>query len=269
MSGSAEQTPVPLRGNEFPNLRGDILKADDIQDHFDRYGAFLVRNFFSARETESLCSITRLLFGVGDTALECAPAALLPDDISSGLGVTGYISWPRMKTLLSALSPTLLAELDGLCEKTRPVASACYGSRQVAVLEGFNLIRRHRKNPKAVERTTVPWHRDWTFASPAGYQESMNCWVPLVEVGSSAPSLDFVLGSHVYMAGQPDETYGITSISEPWFEAHLTAYEQSTPSCNPGDIVVFDHQVVHRTQSLNYQFQQDRFSMELRWAPVG
>jgi hypothetical protein len=226
----------------------------------------VVRDFFSLEEVESLRSIARLVFGVGDAAVASAPATILPNDLRHGLAAHGWISWPRMKGFLAATGTDLDARLEAHSEKTRAIASACYAGKSVRVLDNFNVIRRHRKNPIVGEATNVPWHRDFTFTSPAGNMHSVNCWTPIVEVGRTSPSLDLILGSHNHMVGKEDENPGITQISEKWIASNLPPLPRVTPHCRPGDIVVFDHQLLHRTQQL--AFVEDRLSFEFRWAPT-
>jgi hypothetical protein len=262
MQGSVET--VTHDADKCPELHQSDATAAAIEGLFTRHGAFVIRDFFAPAEVENLQLIGRLVFGLGDAAVASAPHAVLPDDLRHGLP-HGWLSWPRMKAFLSASGKELDAQLEAHSERTRSVASACYAGKPVRVLDNFNLIRRHRKNPTAGEATNVPWHRDFTFTNMAGNMHSMNCWSPMVEVGKRSPSLDFILESHGHMLGKEDENPGVTQISEGWIKANLPALPRVTPHCRPGDIVVFDHQVLHRTQQLT--FTEDRLSFEFRWAP--
>src|SRR5438128_139735 len=83
------------------------------------------------------------------------------------------------------------------------------------------------------------------------------------DVVGGGPSLESVVGSPHYMRGVADENPGITQISENWIEAHLRNLPRWTPHCKPGDVLVFDHHTVHRTQRLA-EPSDDRMSIEFR-----
>jgi len=261
----SERAAATSERAQAPEIAADKANAAAINALFRDSGAVVIRAFFTPDEIATLQQIAKLVFAVADAAVSSAPADLLADDFAGGLRV-GYISWPRMNALLQAAAPKLHGRLTAICERTRSIGSACYGGGQVRQLDNFNLIRRHRKNRAPDELTTVPWHRDFTFTSPAGYMESMNCWVPTVDVGGQFPSLDLILGSHSAMTGKPDESPGITQLSPAFVAAQLGHLEQCTPHCAPGDMIVFDHHTVHRTQPLS--FAADRISFEFRWAPA-
>ena len=97
----------------------------------------------------------------------------------------------------------------------------------------------------------MPWHIDADAAATAICSaDSFNVWLPLAEVGNTAPSLEFVLGSHLRMRELPllgldiEQRYR----SDDWVAATVAAGERWTPVLEPGDAVLFDQYVLHRTQ---------------------
>jgi hypothetical protein len=93
----------------------------------------------------------------------------------------------------------------------------------------------------------VPWHIDADAAAMMGVQDSLNVWLPLAEVGSDAPSLEFVPGSHRHMRTIPLLSEGDRLRSDEWVRATF-AGDRWTPQAAPGDAVIFGQHVLHRTQ---------------------
>lgn len=262
LSSAAVQT---LDRADIPEIAGTNVHVPATAATFRDYGTFVVRDFFPAEDVAALQLIARLSFGMGDAIVANCPAAMLPNELSDGLAVRGWIAWPRIVGLLEASATNLPAQAAKILERIRDLAASCYG-REAKVIENFNVIRRHRTNRATGEATNLPWHRDFTFTSLAGHNESLNCWVPCVEVGERSPSLEVIPRSHSYMADKPDQEPGITQISESWVDAHLGDLKRCAPRCKPGDVIVFDHHVIHRTQRIS--FSEDRLSFELRCAPA-
>lgn len=248
-------------------INGTETTAGAIHALYRANGSFLLRGFLSSSEIEALQNIGNMCYAIGEAIAANAPPEQVPHEISDGLLTRGYISWTRMKSWLACSGTSLDAQLAAIVDKVGAVARTAYADPTVKLLEGFSVIRRHRRLPRAGEMTTVPWHRDYSFVGPAGIDRSVNFWIPLAEVGEIAPSIDVIVGSHSYMVNVPDDTPGITNIAEQWVSEHLGGYRRWTPRCTPGDVMVFDHQTIHRTQPLTTQASIDRMNFEMRWAP--
>jgi Phytanoyl-CoA dioxygenase (PhyH) len=251
----------------YPEIEATAATPQVLHALFRSDGSLLIRAFFSPEEVETLKRIGNLSYAIGEAIAANAPPEQLPREIADGLLTRGYISWIRMKAWLGCSGTNLDARLAAIVDKVSAVAKAVYADPTARLLEGFSVIRRHRRSPRVGEFTTVPWHRDFSFVGPAGIDRSVNFWIPLAEVGETAPSIEVIVGSHGYMVKVPDETPGITNIEEQWVADHLCGYLKWTPRCKPGDVMVFDHQTVHRTQPLAVQASMDRINFEMRWTP--
>ena len=94
----------------------------------------------------------------------------------------------------------------------------------------------------------VPWHIDADAASIYRIAASViNVWLPLDAVGSDLPSLDIVPRSHAVMRRVPLLT-GKDRYRDDAFAA--TIGEPSTPRLEPGDALIFDQFLLHRTQRI-------------------
>jgi hypothetical protein len=97
----------------------------------------------------------------------------------------------------------------------------------------------------------VPWHLDADAARTAARGgRCINIWLPLDPVGSGSPSMELILGSHNRMRNEPliptDQPNGHRS--EEW--AKTVPGRHWIPSLVPGDAVLFDQYLVHRTQPI-------------------
>jgi hypothetical protein len=227
-------------------------------------GAALCRQVFNTDEVATLRRFALYAYSVG----EAMSGHLAPHEVSQAVAdgqiVRGYVSWPQLKGALAFANDDLVKRLDTMADKTRVLAEAAYGSR-VRFLDGFAVARRHRASPSPVEITKVPWHRDSTFIGPSGNLDTINFWVPLADVGATAPSLELILGSHQLMEQIREERPSYTNIESDWIDQHLAGFERSTPHCNAGDALFFTDQVVHRTQILA-DAGVDRINLEFRWS---
>src|SRR5215470_10670930 len=249
---------------QYPDLCAIAAKPSDIVSVYAHHGAMVLRSFLPAEELAILQQVASLAFGIGDSIVANLPMGRVPSDVSDGLA-HGYLSWKIMTAWLACTAPDLLGDLASVTNRVQAIAASAYRDPDTRFLDGFSVIRRHRRMPRSGEVTAAAWHRDFSFVGPAGIDQSVNFWFPLVEVGIDAPSLEIVVGSHRYMREIPDETPGITNIAEEWLATHLSDYVRWTPSCRPGDVVMFDHQTIHRTQQLGRTAAIDRMNFEMRW----
>ena len=91
----------------------------------------------------------------------------------------------------------------------------------------------------------VPWHIDADAAAIYIAAAVINVWLPLDEVGAELPSLDIVPRSHAVMRKLP-LLAGKDRYREDAFAANIG--KPSTPQLRPGDALVFDQFLLHRTQ---------------------
>jgi len=111
--------------------------------------------------------------------------------------------------------------------------------------------------------SSVNWHCD---AEAAGTLErggdGLSVWVPLEPVGRDLPSLEFILGSQAKM-GLEAQLVGAHRPDD-WVDKMFG--DRWVPMIdNPGDAVVFDQFVLHRTQQM--AADAPRTSCEFRFMP--
>jgi hypothetical protein len=251
----------------YPKIESATATPETLHTLYRENGVFLFQGLLSPQEVETLRRIGTMAYAIGEAIVSSAPPDQLPGEISDGLLTYGWISWTRLKAWLGSSGTRLGDQLDEIVDKIGSVAKAVYADPTVELLEGFSMIRRQRKSPPAGELTVVPWHRDFSFVGPAGIDRSVNFWIPLTEVGEVAPSIEVIVASHSHMVNIPDETPGVTNIAEQWVSDHLGTHSRWVPHCKPGDVMVFDHQTIHRTQPMAVQAATDRMNFEMRWSP--
>ena len=121
------------------------------------------------------------------------------------------------------------------------------------------LRRRSDKTPTMI---ASPWHMDADTAGTAqGPERCINVWLPLQDVGSTTPSLEFVLGSHVQMKTMEFVGTGYYRTDD---SVNALAGRKWRPVMRPGDAAVFDQYTLHRTQVLRSD-QFARTSCEFRF----
>jgi hypothetical protein len=107
----------------------------------------------------------------------------------------------------------------------------------------LSYVRRHTDH-----QTHVAWHYDAGAAGTGPYDPCFNVWVPFVPVGLDCPTLEFIPGSNSRMKAG-DHGNGRVGFPTPaWLEANTGP--QIAFRMDPGDILVFDHWTLHRTQPL-------------------
>ncbi len=142
----------------------------------------------------------------------------------------------------------LAGELRDLAQEVDAAVGSALGIRgwpRWRPLPAASYLRRH------VDASAyVPWHIDADAAGTALVSAAcFNVWVPLEAVGNGSPSLQLIPGSHRQMRDMPllrdtawpyrsDDWVGQNIAGEPW-----------TPTLAPGDALLFDQYVLHRTQS--------------------
>jgi hypothetical protein len=249
----------------YPQIDNSDASAEALYTIYHENGVFLLRSLLTTEQVKTLTSVSEMCYDMGAAIVSNAPPRHLPHDLADGLVKRGYITWARMTGLLKASGTDLADDLGKVVDKIGWVAKSVYATTTIELLEGFSIMRRQRKAPPEGEITRTAWHRDFSFVAPGGFDQSVNFWIPLTEVGKVAPSIEVIVGSHSLMTNVPDETPGITNIQQEWINEHLSDYPCWTPNCIPGDVMVFDHQTVHRTQPLAASV--DRLNFEMRWSP--
>jgi hypothetical protein len=141
------------------------------------------------------------------------------------------------------------------------------------------LLRRH-----AGVDTHVNWHFDAKRAGTIAYDPVYNAWIPFVPVGANCPTLEFLPGSEramrsgeytpdglsdntgtpteVWLIGETDTTH--SREDRPLSEIQPTPrFHRVAVPMEPGDITIFNHWTLHRTQPLR---GRTRTSAEIRFS---
>ncbi len=130
------------------------------------------------------------------------------------------------------------------------------------LIRAFSVIRRRVKH-----RTSMPWHVDAEAANTIRQDPCVNFWVPFAPVGNGrSPTLEFVLGSASTMRSLPARRpSGETFRYDQWVQMHLGHCRRIMPTLEPGDVALFDHYTMHRTERVSGRFPVPRISAEIRF----
>lgn len=118
--------------------------------------------------------------------------------------------------------------------------------RLVTYRDELSYVRRH--NGAA---THVPWHFDAGAAGTEAYDPCFNVWMPFVSVGIDCPTLEFLPRTRKRMSYNDYESSRPGYPTESWLASNTSPSDVLTIRMNPGDILIFDHWTLHRTQPLS------------------
>ncbi len=114
------------------------------------------------------------------------------------------------------------------------------------------------------QETTLPWHQDSGYMPGTADQPLLTLWMPLVETDAENGTLQFLPGS---------QTMGIQDHATPSGSFRTIAFDPAegaeidTVAMSPGDFVLFDNLVFHRS-TVNCA-DVVRWSIDFRYSPVG
>jgi hypothetical protein len=114
--------------------------------------------------------------------------------------------------------------------------------KSVSFVEGKSAIRRQGASSRPVR-----WHRDAHAVKTHDDGNCVNFWIPVDEVGMVRPSLQIACGSAAEWKYRPVD---YSAIENPADEDVPLDYQVATAFLNPGDILVFGHHTLHRTQPM-------------------
>lgn len=103
--------------------------------------------------------------------------------------------------------------------------------------------------------TTIHWHCDAEGTNTAHeFSQVWNCWLPLSPVGAcnGRPTLEILEGTDRLMLQIPRQWGNDAERSNDWIETCARSFVTSTirPSMQPGDALLFNHWLLHRTEPL-------------------
>jgi ectoine hydroxylase-related dioxygenase (phytanoyl-CoA dioxygenase family) len=149
-----------------------------------------------------------------------------------------------------------LGESDAIRQTGRLVEAQFAGAR---LIETHSVFRRHRDNG-----THVGWHTDADAAGCGSFDPCFNVWIPFAPVGRTEPSLELIPDSDPRMRLLPFRPIADNNWPDAWVKATFAAQDVLCPEMVPGDVLVFSHYTLHRTQPLASQ-TGERTSAEFRF----
>jgi hypothetical protein len=151
-----------------------------------------------------------------------------------------------------------MADPGALCGILDRLAAYVPGA---SLLRSLSVIRRRVKH-----RTSMPWHVDAEAASTRAHDPCVNFWVPFAPVGGGrSPTLEFLLGSAPTMRAYQARRTGETFRLDQWVEMRLGGCRRIVPLLEPGDVVLFDHYTMHRTERVTGLKPVPRITAEVRF----
>lgn len=171
------------------------------------------------------------------------------------IGGEVYDAIKQIPAFLRYCSQPALAELTRQIHQTDCVGIAAQGY-------GIRI-----DNPNE-EQFRATWHQDYTTQFRS--KEGLVFWAPLLPVTPEMGPVEFCLGSHKhgpirvydFDPKQPQKTgaYAITLENE---DETVGAYETAAPLTEPGDLVILDYMMIHRS---GYNTSnRSRWSMQVRY----
>ena len=243
-------------------------------DVWRRDGAVLIPGFLPASETERLAAFGNDAYRICDGLLAQDHGATtnLKNGASANL-VANFTLWHGVDVDDFALylrrhDPARLAELRAIRRRVHTAVNQAFGVTPLSLsrwrrMRSRSFFRRHKDGSKY-----VPWHIDANAAVTAvSAADCFNVWLRLSAVGETAPSLEFVRGSHRRMRELPLFEVDVAERyrDDEWVSAQA-AGERWAPVLRPGDAVLFDQYTLHRTQQAAGQPTRD--SCEFRFMSV-
>ncbi|PIQ27419.1 hypothetical protein COW36_22725 [bacterium (Candidatus Blackallbacteria) CG17_big_fil_post_rev_8_21_14_2_50_48_46] len=145
----------------------------------------------------------------------------------------------------------------------QPLLKSLFGA-EVAILIKNSLPRRQSHQwPQRV----IPFHQDAEFL---GGCPAINFWIPLNACGQNAPGLELLREPQQklwFQIGSDRQTPFVEQRDERIVLAQNRKDAFWKPEMEPGDLLVFDSYLLHRT-SLLPSMWETRYSLEIRLAPM-
>ena len=232
--GSQHNLPKPLPKPNLPNFaEGGLDLARD--------GVVILRGALPSGEVRRAAALCDSAFTGLTTASD--PSAFANAAAWGGMSLDEMLGCMAEPQVLSAIVDRLTALLP-----------------EAALLRAFSVIRRRVKH-----RTSMPWHVDAEAANTVRQDPCFNFWVPFAPVGNGrSPTLEFVLGSASTMRRQPARPSGETFRYDQWVQMRLGHCRRIMPILEPGDVALFDHYTMHRTERVSGRYPVPRISAEIR-----
>jgi len=187
--------------------------------------------------------------------------------------IASTIDWGGMHVsqaldIAQSSCPDAGAAFDRIVERVEQILADSRRRSGAKYREDLSYLRRHRSRwaGRRGRLTPVPWHFDAGAAGTAEWDPCFNVWMPLVPVGTICPTLEFLPRSSFHVrSGRFTTTPDVGFPDEAWVSSILSDDLRLAPILRPGDIAIFDHWTLHRTQPLAWALRT-RTSAEIRFS---
>ncbi len=255
----AHADPFPGVPGAIPEIEPGELSGDLLAAAVEHHGSLIVRGLFDA---DQVARTRRVVLAATDAQPEDPDRPAAPVYVPQlGLDVFNRALRKRVADdngVWLADTPTALAEVLDDLEASGALGAihAHFGSRPLISLQKSTL---RRNQP---EYRYTGWHQDGSFLGAS--TRAMNVWVALTPCGGDrpAPGLELVAGRVPMLLDTEDDT-GRAAIDgfAVHFQAQATGLEVVRPVFEPGDALLFDEFMTHRTY-LTHEMTEERLALE-------
>lgn len=240
------------------------LSARSVRSGLARSGCVLVRGLVPPHRAESLAVGIDTALAAGDAAAtgeEVDPGwyspGSMPDRVSGGLPEDANRRFLRERGgMWTADSPHMLFELF------ETVDAVGIGALMTEFLGERPFLSAHKCTLRRVPPDLVVmggWHQDGSFlGNDIG---AFNLWLSLSHCGRDAPGLDIVPKRVERVLPSDEEARFDWSLSDAAVNAAAAGAPIVRPEFRPGDALLFDHLLVHRTAT-SPEMTQQRHAIE-------
>jgi len=261
----------PWPGNtELPEINACDLTVEKLRSAMARKGCLIVRDFFDAKRVDEFKSAIDQIIdadlksghkkGVnqGEFNVVSNPpvnlSTVLPEPRLSRSRGFHRSSGSVMAIESSSFAESLIEWYDSL--NLRDFLESYLG--EPPCLSALKWVLRRSKLPISADG----WHQDGAFMG--SYINSLNLWVPLDTCGgkTGAPGLDIIPKrfKEIVNPGEADAALNWSTGNDT-----ISGLEEDcapvSPEFNPGDVIFFDHFLLHRTQ-YGEDFGRTRYAIE-------
>ena len=262
----------------IPEVSAADFRTDILKNAMQQKGCLIVRDFFSSGETAKMKDYIDYAFAVcnGDRPIEKYLAKKVDlgdllektkadiverqktnntyaDTTKLGRNLTQALNKDR--SLLTVRSPLVAEKILALFEKKglKKLMNEYFENEPCASI--YKWVLRKVKTERAID-----FHQDGAFMGDE--IDSLNCWIPLSDCGpgNDAPGLDVVpvrlMKTFAKGSGMLDWSISSQAVIDHYGEQAIVS-----PVFNKGDLLLFDHLLIHRPQ-YDPDHSQERYAIE-------
>lgn len=233
---------------------------------YAEHGAVILRQALSHDLTEHMLLLSAAAFAIMDIKSQDAARGRRDDpyqDAVDRYAKLQFIGDDVTRLLFSNASLTSPG-FDRIASALAALLDAIFAGKPFVFVPGKSALRRQGTQGTARRSAYVVWHRDAHAVRTAELGECLNCWVPFQSVGIERPSLEIVVGSHRSLSERIVDYEENDSPTDDEIRATYNPSQICTAIMDPGDILIFGHHTLHRTQPMGDSYPM-RMSGEFRF----